>query len=154
MLTILLLLCAAALLLCLEAVLPGGILGSIGGLFLLVAIVFAYQDHGWLYAGLIALGGIALTTAVFYVQLHVLPRTRFGKNIQLQTRSEGHSVDKLSALDLTGKTGRVLTRMAPSGMVQIGEQSYEARSESGLLETGETVEVTGTSSNRLTVRKV
>ena len=85
---------ASLLLLGMEVFIPGGIIGIIGGLFLLGAMVagfFAFGDEGgWLASGLlIVLGGIGLLAWI-----KLFPRTPMGRRLTLM--KDGREVDRVS----------------------------------------------------------
>ena len=73
----------------------------------------------------------------------------------LNSRVEGHSgTANPSELpeEIIGKEGETLTPMVPTGMVGIDGQSYEAFSQSGFMEKGESCEVIGKDNFRLIVK--
>lgn len=135
-----------------EILLPGGILGAIGGVLMVIATIIAYQHDGPLAAILVALGSGVFVLAFLYFQFRVLPNTGLGKKLFLQTTISGKSVDE-PADTLLGAKGFALAQLTPSGLVKIDGTHYEAIAETGFIEKGSEVEVVAKDAFRLVVRK-
>lgn len=136
-----------------EVLVPGGILGGAGGLMLLVGSVLTFFEFGK-NGGLIALfiSGVA-AAAVFYVELRILPKTRFGKRFFLSREITATATAlQDDARDLVGKTALSATVLSPSGYVEIGGKRYEAVSQSGLISQGTELIVVDANAFQLTVR--
>ena len=139
-------------LLTLEVVVPGGVLGVLGGLAMLGGCALAFLEFG--PSG----GGIAIVTALgflglgLFIEFRVLPKTRYGKKFFLN-----QSVDAMSQplpadpAVVVGKIGEAVTTMAPSGYVSIEGRRYEAFSQSGLIARGAAVRVVGVDNFHLIV---
>jgi membrane-bound ClpP family serine protease len=153
MTTILLVLLLAALLFFLEVILPGGILGIIGAIMLLVASWLAYEEFGVLAAILVFMGGVVFAVAFFFVQFRILPKTGFGKRAFLSTTSQGKSNLPVGEDTIVGQTGQSVSILSPSGVVSVQGQRHQALSQSGYIPQGEAVEVVGRDAFRLLVRK-
>lgn len=140
-------------LLALEVIIPGGILGIIGGVVLFTGCVFSFFILGTLQ-GLIAIG-IALFSGLllFYIQFKVLPNTRLGKRFFLNREISGsaNSLEE-NTRDLIGKTATSVTVLSPSGYVQVNGNSYEAVSQSGQIPKNTELLITAANSFQLTVK--
>ncbi|MBC7981388.1 MAG: serine protease [Armatimonadetes bacterium] len=150
---IILLFSIGILLLAAEVMVPGGILGSAGGLLLFAACILAFINLGN-SAGLIAVAVTILATIlVLYIQLKLVPQTRFGKKFFLARQITGVATaigDQ--ARDLIGKSAEAVTVLSPSGYVSIEGKRYEAFSESGQVASGTTLEVVGANHFQIIVR--
>lgn len=149
---------AGILLISAELLVPGGILGTLGGITLLAACYFTYVDYGiWAAAALFVACGL-LTFIVIYLQVKILRKTSFARKIFLDATSGGGSLqeraDKSVPADLIGKRGETLTTLSPTGKVVIEGIAYEASLQNGLLRRGHTVEVIGRDAFRLIVKGV
>jgi len=142
----------AALLFSLELILPGGILGIFGGVMLLLGVWLTLQSYGAFWAVIVLVAGLVFSAGFFFVQLKVLPKTKLGKSMFLETRQSATSGSTTDD-SLLGQTGEVVAQLTPGGTVKINERSYDAISKDGLLEPGEPVEVVGRDAFRLIVRK-
>jgi membrane-bound ClpP family serine protease len=118
-----------------EIITPGGILGAIGGIFMLIGCVLAWNAHG-ATAGLTAIV-IALLLAGFtvFAELYLLPKTRLGRGLFNDSAITGASQPPpASATDVVGRECVALTTLAPTGYVLLDGRRYEARSLGGYVE--------------------
>jgi membrane-bound ClpP family serine protease len=153
MTTIVVLFLLGVLMLSLEIFLPGGILGALGGVVMIVAIVFAFRDHGTL-GGAVALAvGLVLGSAALIGEFVILPRTRLGKGMFLATSITGVATDAPDAKALVGKTCEAATILAPSGVVLLDGRKHEAFCRDGFAERGARLVVHGADNFRLIVSK-
>ena len=135
-----------------EVLVPGAILGSIGGLLMFIGCVFAFLNFG-LGGGLIALAAALIVAALaFYIEFRVLPRTKIGKRAFLTEQVTGVSAAfGKDALELVGQPAEALTLLSPSGYVRIDGRRYEAFCQSGQAPVGAVLEVIGADNFRLIV---
>lgn len=153
MTTILIVLFLAVILFFLEIILPGGVLGVLGGILMLAGVYLTFDEFGAVAALLVLVGCLVFALAFFVFQFKILPKTAMGKNIFLSGSVPGESNVNEGGDTLVGAEGIVLTRMTPSGAVRVNGHRYEARSRSGFLETGTTVRVVERDAFRLLVEK-
>jgi membrane-bound ClpP family serine protease len=135
-----------------EVIIPGGILGAIGGLLMFAGSAVAFSNYGtWggvaaLAAGLL-LGGLAL-----FFEFRILPKTAIGKRAFLTTEVTGVSAAfGKEALDLVGHPAEALTMLSPSGYVRVNGERYEAFSQSGQVPAGAMLDIVGADNFRLIV---
>lgn len=140
------------LLLVAEVIVPGGVLGAVGGALMLSGCVLAFVDYG--------VGGGILTVVIasligllaLYLEFKILPRTKLGKRAFLTSEMTGVSAALgTDAQRLVGKPATALTMLSPSGYVQIDGRRYEAFCQSGQAPIGTALEVIGADSFRLIV---
>ncbi len=144
---------AAFILFFIEIFLPGGILAVIGAVLLLVASVMAYEPWGiWGTVGIIgggAIGGVAL----FFLELKILSNSPLRKSFihdacnNSVTQAEGNE-------SLVGLRGTTLTKLVPTGRVEINKQTFEATSLGGKIEKLVTIEVVRAEHLNLIVKEV
>lgn len=139
-------------LLSLEIIIPGGILGAIGGACILGGCVVSFVEFG-ATGGLISTVIIfALTGLIIWLEFRLVSKTSLRKRAFLDK-----SVDAVSAAydegakELIGKSAEAVTTLAPSGYISINGRRYEAFCESGLIESGAALKVVGADSFRLIV---
>jgi membrane-bound ClpP family serine protease len=150
---IILLFSVGILLLAAEVMIPGGILGGIGGLMLFVGCILSFVTLGNT-EGLLAVGvTIIAAITVFYIQFKILPKTRFGKRFFLSREISATSTAlKEDARDLIGKAAQSVTVLSPSGYVTIDGKRFEAFSQSGQIAPGTELEVIDANSFQIIVR--
>ncbi|WAC20016.1 hypothetical protein OVA24_01315 [Luteolibacter sp. SL250] len=149
---IILLFAVGILLIATEVIVPGAILGIIGGLLMVGGTVLAFIDYGT-GGGILALGiATAVGALALFIEFRILPRTAIGRRAFLTEEVSGVSaaVGK-DAVALVGKPAEALTMLSPSGYVRIDGRRYEAFCQSGQAPAGAALEVIGADSFRLIV---
>lgn len=135
-----------------EVIVPGAILGTLGGLSMAGASVLAFFQFGS-GGGFIALA-IAFTIAAIalYLEFRVLPKTKIGKRAFLTEQVTGVAAAfGEEALKLIGEHAEAVTMLSPSGYVLIAGRRYEAFCQSGQAPAGSDLEVIGADNFRLIV---
>lgn len=139
-------------LLAVEVIIPGGILGAIGGLLMFGGCILAFKDYGTLGGGIAIATGMFLAGLTFYIEFRILPKTAAGKRAFLKSEITGVSAafgDE--ARELIGRPAEALTMLSPSGYIRIDGKRYEAFCQSGQAPAGSQLEVTGADNFRLIV---
>ena len=139
-------------LLAVEVIVPGGIIGAIGGLMMFGGCVLAFKDYG-------ALGGcvgiavaLLLAGTTFYFEFRILPKTAVGKRAFLHSEITGTSAALgEEARSLIGRSAEALTMLSPSGYIRIDGKRYEAFCQNGQAPAGAELEVIGADNFRLIV---
>src|SRR5690625_3918739 len=151
--TIIALFIVGVLLISFELIVPGGILGLFGGLAILGSWALTFYEYE-IHVGLAAvLVGLIILGGTLYVELKLLPRTRFGRRLFLSSAIDSTSQAPLATQDIIGAEGETLTALVPTGVVLIGDQKYEEFSVSGMLEKGTPVTVVDFDTFRVRVKK-
>lgn len=144
MTTVILLLALGIVLLVLEVIVPGGVLGVLGGLAMLAGCALAFYDFGLKGGSIATLAALVSLGLAVYVEFAVLPKTGVGKRLFLQRSVDGSSQPLPANATLAmGQEVETLTVLAPSGYVLFGGHRCEARSQSGLIPKGAKVRVVG-----------
>ena len=139
------------LLIALEAIVPGGVLGLLGFSFLIASAYFTHLEYGGLAIPLIVflVGGFGGVIIVF-LQFRWLSGSKFGKNMFVHATS-GKNVESRNLDHLIGKTGIAETDHHPEGLIRIGNESYDSYCNSGFLMKGTEIQITRIDSFRLIV---
>jgi membrane-bound ClpP family serine protease len=152
MTAIIILFLAGILLLAIDVIVPGMIMGIIGGLSILAGVVTAFNLYGS-GGGMIALlcGGLLLGLTLYF-EFVVLPKTKLAKAFSMQATVKGTSQPAVADLStVLNQQGETVTPLSPSGYINVQGRRYEAFSQSGYLAKGVTVRVTGLDNFRLIV---
>lgn len=154
MTAIIVLFLAGILLLAIEVLVPGMVVGIIGGLAILAGVIVAFNLYGT-DGGMIALlGGGLLLGVTLYVEFVVLPKTKLARKLSMGTTVGGTSQPAVADLAaVIEQEGETVTPLSPSGYIQLQGRRYEAFSQSGYLAKGVPVRVTGLDNFRLIVTK-
>ena len=138
----------------LELLLPGGVLGVLAALFLLIATWLGFADYGF-FGGMTVFFGTLVTLVILtFVEFKLMAKTPYGRKFFLDTFVEGRSNKALAEDSIIGKKGIALTRLNPSGKVLINQKNYEAHSQDGFIENGHEIAVVAQDNFKLTVKKL
>ncbi len=147
-----LLFAAGILLLGVEVIVPGGILGAIGGLLMLAASAMAYVQFGAGGGTMAVTLAIALALLAILIEIRVLPASRLGRRVYLSKQITGVSAALgVEARDLIGQAAVAQTMLSPSGYVQVNGHRYEAFCQAGQVPVGAALVVIGADNFRLIV---
>ena len=136
-----------------EFFVPGGILGTIGGLFLAAGLFLSiWEQTSLIYALFYIVGVIIFLVLTIRVALWKIKQTRNKSHFYLADDQEGYvaaSYDK----ELIEKTGEALTVLRPSGHIKIEGKPYQAVSESGYIKKGSKIKIIGGEGARFIVKE-
>ncbi len=154
MLWIIFLLVIGLLLLCVEIFIPGGIVGTLGGICLLGSIVMAFTERGATFGFYWTAGVVLLTLLALFVSIKILPRSPAGKRLFLGSSEAGFSAGEEGLASWVGKKGKALTTLRPAGMSEIEGKRVDVVTGGEYLSRGTEVEVIRVDGNRVVVRAV
>jgi membrane-bound ClpP family serine protease len=135
-----------------EVIVPGGILGSAGALLMFAGCIMAFVNYGTGGGFIALLAAVALGSLALYIELRVLPKTKIGRRVFLTSEITAvtSAVGK-NAGNLIGRPAEALTMLSPSGYVRIDGRRYEAFCQSGQVPAGAALTVIGADNFRLIV---
>ncbi|MCB0807016.1 MAG: nodulation protein NfeD [Bacteroidales bacterium] len=92
----------------------------------------------------------------FWFSKKIFTSTVFGHLAldSVQNKDEGYTSSDSGYKSMLGQEGKAFTVLRPSGKVEIGDEIYDATAESGYIEKGQMVKVTGYQTSQLFVRKI
>jgi membrane-bound serine protease (ClpP class) len=134
------LLIAGLLLVGAEIFVPGAILGVIGGLCLVGAIVtgfMAFPDAGTYIAILIVL----LIGVVIWLWVRIFPRTRLGRSMTVEQDLSTSKAADPSLTQFVGKTGEAASDLRPAGFAILDGQRVDVVSDGHLIRKGAKITV-------------
>jgi len=139
------------LLLSLEIFVPGGILGTIGGLMIMSTIfmsLFIFEKYGVLIAFLI----LVFAVGILMLWISIFPKTYLGKRVSLNdTLKTAKSNDDRK--DLIGAEGVALSDLRPSGFAKINGKKLDVVTSGDLIEDGKEIVVTNVEGFRIVVKE-
>lgn len=134
-----------------ELVLLPGV--SVGAVLSLVcygsSIYLAYRDHGPLVGTLVVVAILLLSVIAVIVSLRAKTWQRF--SLHQEIRSSSQPVLPSEVLRV-GDRGTTLSRLSPMGKVEIGGQTFEAKSQGPYVDQQQSVEVVGFENFSVVVR--
>ncbi len=155
----LLLFLAAMVIFAIDLMIPsGGVLVGVTACLAFASVVFAFRHStsSGIWMLIASMGAIPIMMWLF---VEVWPRTPLGRRMISKPEPSGSYVwsdaaKSENADSLIGAEGIVLNEMIPSGLVQLGDQTYEAFSETGPIDAGKLVRVVRLDVGRLVVAVV
>ena len=149
---IILLFAVGLVLMAVEVIVPGGILGAAGALCLIAATIVTFVQHGTTQGVIALAASVFLTGFTVLAELYLIRNTKLGKKAFLNAEISASSSDLASQTkDLIGKSAESATMLSPTGYVTVDGRSYEAFCPSGQVPAGTSLRVTGADNFRLIV---
>lgn len=154
MMAIVMLFAAGILLLALEVVVPGAVLGIVGGVAILAGVIVAFNLYGF-DGGMIASGAALLLTGIaLYIEFVLLPKTRLAKTFTMTGTISGTSQPVIAdRAKVIGRQAVAVTALSPSGYVELDGQRYEAFARDGHTSAGTRLDIVDVDTFRLIVSK-
>ncbi|MBN1268301.1 MAG: nodulation efficiency protein D [Kiritimatiellae bacterium] len=137
-----------------EIFIPGGVIGTIGGLCLIGAIVIAFATFPAHVALLIAVGIVVLLGLCLVLWIRFFPRTPVGKSLTLAEDGKRFKATRAGLPELLGKEGVTQTELRPAGIAKIDGQRVDVVTESDWVAVNVKVRVIEVEGNRIVVREV
>lgn len=136
-----------------EVVVPGAILGIIGGVALVAGVIAAFVRLGfegglWATAAAAVVGGLAL-----YLEFVLLPKSRLTRALAVSGTAGGAGQPPVADRSVIGRQALTVTALAPTGIVEIDGRRYEAFARHGHSPKGERLDVVAVDNFRLIVSK-
>lgn len=141
-------------LIALEIIVPGGILGAFGALSLLGAIAVGFVAFGPQGGLIAALCVVLFSAAILAVWIKMFPHTRMGKVLTLQTDGAAFKSVEHVPSPLLGKEGVALSNLHLSGIALIDGKRIDVLAESSFISAGARVKVVKVEGNRVIVREI
>lgn len=110
-------------------ILPGLVVGILGGLSVLTGIYFSYKTYG-VNAGVITTTITLAVTILFFILLF---RSKTWKRASLHTSIDSKVNTESQELNI-GDEGITITRLYPIGKAKINDNIYEVQSTEGIIE--------------------
>jgi membrane-bound serine protease (ClpP class) len=154
-----LLLVAALALIVLEIFIPsGGVLSVLAALAVIASLAVAFTGGMWTGI-LMMLVTIVIVPLVVAGAVHWWPRTPIGRLIVLETPASEDEVlpdnpEYRRLGELVGKRGIAKTKMLPSGLVEIDDQTYDALTDGVAIDPGQWIQVIAVRARRIVVMPV
>jgi len=154
MTTVIVLFAAGILLLAIEVIVPGAVLGIAGGVAIVAGVIAAFAQFGFDGGIVAALAALVLGGVVLYLEFVLLPKTRLAKALSMSGTVAGTSQPVIAERrSVVGRQAVAVTVLSPSGYVELEGRRYEAFSRDGHTRAGERLEIVDVDNFRLIVSK-
>ncbi|MBO8156042.1 MAG: nodulation protein NfeD [Bacillaceae bacterium] len=139
----------------LEFFVPGGILGVIGTILVVMSLLLAGADIGYMAFSIGVAFIISVIASILLFKTIGLERGLF-RHIILKDRTsteEGY-VSNANRLELVGKTGRSLTPLRPSGTAVFDDERLDVVTEGSFIPAEKPVKIVKVEGSRIVVREI
>jgi membrane-bound serine protease (ClpP class) len=134
-----------------EVFIPGGVLGTLGGLALLGAVITAFQIFSAGTATAIAGGILIMVGVAVALWIKYFPKTWFGKQMILNDNLHDAKATSIDLLELLGQEGITTSSLRPGGFANIGGQRHDVITQGEMIDNHTTVRVIEVEGNRVVV---
>jgi membrane-bound serine protease (ClpP class) len=135
-----------------EVYVPGLIVGIVGLVLLVAALVVAYRHMGFGPTVMVFFVEAILALVVAVMAMRYFPNTRWGKMTVLSSSLAGSRASSAPSTELIGREGVAHTVLRPSGTALIGGQRLDVVAEGGMVARGTPIKVVAISENQIVVR--
>lgn len=136
-----------------ELLLPGGIIGSLGGIALIAGLVGIFQNYGFVIGAAASLITLFATLTMFYLWFKYFPKTKAGKRLLAHSDAQEWRSYDPENVKLLGLTGITQTILRPSGKVMINDHKYDVVTQGEFLSQGTAIKVVEVEGNRIVVEQ-
>lgn len=138
--------CVGLVLMVAEAILPGMIVGLVGAALLVVAIVFAFIDHGPAIGfALLAVAAAVVPAIILWGLKRMALKTTLAASDGVVSFPEGYG-------HLVGAVGEAVTPLHPGGIANIDGKKYDVVTEGDMIDRGTRIKVVAVEGNRIVVK--
>jgi membrane-bound ClpP family serine protease len=155
MTTVIILFTAGVLLVAVEVLVPGAVLGILGSICLLGGVIAAFVQLGGV-GGAIASGvALAIGAVTLYLEFVILPKSRLARKFSMTETVSSQSQPVIAdRAVVVGREAVAVTTLAPSGYVELDGRRYEAFCQSGMATAGARLRVVDVDTFRLVVNQI
>ncbi len=137
-----------------EVFVPGGILGTLGGLALLVAIVIGFLEFGTVKGGYSAMAIILMVGVAIFLWIKLFPKTGIGKRMTVSTDLSDSKATEFGITLLVGKEGEAASDLRPAGFATIEGKRVDVVTQGEMISRGTRVKVVAVEANHVVVAVV
>ena len=137
-----------------EVFVPGGVLGTVGVLAVLAAVITGFSAFGPVAGGYIAFGVIILMGVAIALWIKLFPGSPFGRRMTVSADLKLSKGTQSGLADLVGKRGEADSPLRPSGFAMLDGKRVDVVTQGEMLDKGTPIVVVRVESNRVIVRQV
>ena len=145
---------AGILLICVEIFVPGAVLGALGGLSLVAALIMAFFIFKAQVAILIAIGMILLLGVAIVLWIKLFPKSGVGKAMTLANDGRDFKSADVGLSRFVGKEGEATSDLRPAGFAVIEGHRTDVLTEGEMIPRGARIRVTRVEGSRFFVRRI
>ncbi|NQT92644.1 MAG: hypothetical protein HQ559_07780 [Lentisphaerae bacterium] len=137
-----------------EVFVPGGILGAMGAIALVLCIIVAFNAFGPVFGSYIAFAIIVLVGVAIVLWIRFFPKTSVGRKMTVSRDLASSKATDEELTELEGKYGRTVSDLRPSGFATIEGTRIDVISRGEMISAGVDIVVLEVEGNRVIVKEV
>lgn len=145
------LLVAGFVLITLEVFIPGGVVGSVGAVALVIASGVAFAAFPGVWGVVASVGAIFFTVAAVVVWMRLFPKTRMGRALTVATDLQASHSASDDLAGLVDSVGQTVSPLRPSGFALFGERRVDVVTRGEMIPVGTRVRVVLVEGSRVVV---
>lgn len=134
-----------------EVFIPGGILGTIGGIALFGAVIIAFMNFSPATAVVITGVIVLLVGVAIALWIKFFPRTWVGRKMMVSEDLHDSVGTEAGLPQLVGKAGRASSSLHPGGFAEIEGRRVDVVTQGEMIDKGTAITVIEVESNRVVV---
>ncbi|MDR1345339.1 MAG: NfeD family protein [Bacteroidales bacterium] len=131
-------------------VIPGAFVSIIGGCFILAGIIMSYVLYGVIAGNIVLFATIALTVLAIVLTLRSKTWKRLVLNTEIDSKMNEIDASKIAV----GMRGVTISRLAPAGKAQFGDEYVEVTSPLGFADPQTPIEITHIEGSKIIVKLI
>jgi membrane-bound ClpP family serine protease len=131
-------------------VIPGSFVSIIGGCFMLAGVITSYVLYGATVGNIVLITTIVLTVLAVVFML----RSKTWKRLVLNTKIDSKMNEFDTSKIVVGTQGVTISRLAPAGKAQFGDEYVEVTSSLGFIDPQTPIEITHIEGNKIIVKLI
>lgn len=135
-----------------EIFVPGGVLGVMGGMALIGAVLTGFVAFGPRQGFLAALMILVFLAVSILLWIKLIPNSAIGRSLTLETSTKDYKSTKESLRELMGKEGVAVTPLSPSGVARIDHHRVDVVADGSWIDSGARIRVVNVVGTHIAVR--
>ena len=148
------LLMAGLLLVGAEIFVPGGVVGVLGAIALVGAVITAFIAFGAIKGGWVAIGILFLVGVSMALWIKFFPKSQIGRKMTVETDLSTGKATETGLEQLRGKEGEAVSDLRPAGFAIFDGRRVDVVTQGGMLSKGTKIRVIDIEGNRVVVNKI
>jgi membrane-bound ClpP family serine protease len=137
-----------------EIFVPGGIIGTIGAIALIAAIVSGFSAFGPVIGGYVAAAIVIGAGLSIFVWMKLLPRTALGRRLTVANDLAGAKAVSDKTDTLLNKEGETVSELRPAGFAMIDGKRVDVVTQGDMIAKGMRVRVVAVEGIRVVVKRI
>lgn len=135
-----------------ETIIPGGVVGTIGGILALIGVIGSFS-YGITTGLLVLITVLFLSTVSILLLLQKLPDSAHGKHLCLGENQKNFKASGEEKIAEIGQAGTAVTMLRPAGVAEIDDLRIDVVTQGDFIEAGKPIKVIDVKGSRVVVEE-